>query len=222
MSVPRPLPFRMPLQGHFMTPPDSPALRFLASNRWPLAGWSATTFRWHPVGHAPPVLGLVFDNRAAAEDLFLRWVEEHGNADPLDELRVSVIEGDIPGQAPGYTLHLCPDPDGLRARATADGVALDETTPLAFAGRANRMHPIPGVPPMLPRFKEQYEKHGEYLLAPVTRRDDGQLWFDVELGIVKRKICFRTAAEVPDGDLDAPLVRPAVALAPTDRWPDPG
>jgi hypothetical protein len=204
--------------------PDSPAARFVASDRWPLAAWSATTFRCHPSGQAPPVLGLVFDNRPAAEDLFLRWIEEHGNADPLDELRVSVIEGDIPGQAPGYSIHLCPDPDGLRARATAEGVALDETTPFAFVGRANRMHPLPGVPPMLPCFKEQYQQHGEYLLAPVTRRDDGQLWVDVELGIVKRKISFRTVADLADDDIDAAIIRPApiIASRPTDRRFDPG
>ncbi len=65
------------------------------------------------------------------------------------------------------------------------------------------MHPVPGSPPLLPRFKEEFAKHQEYLLAPVTRRGDGQLWFDVELGIVKHKIHFRHVSEMIDNDVDS-------------------
>jgi len=49
---------------------------------------------------------------------------------------------------------------------------------------------------MLQQFKAEYEKHTEYLLAPVTRRPDGQLWFDIELGIVKRTIHFYNTDEI--------------------------
>jgi hypothetical protein len=79
--------------------------------------------------------------------------------------------------------------------------------------RLNRMHPSPGSQPMLPRFKEEFAKHGEYLLAPVTRRGDGQLWFDVELGIVKHKIHFRHVGEIANNDIDA-VVKPAELIRP--------
>ena len=36
-----------------------------------------------------------------------------------------------------------------------------------------------------------------FLLAPVTRREDGQMYFDVNLGIIKKKVEFRTTEEIP-------------------------
>lgn len=187
------------------------SMQFIADPRWARAHWSATTFRWHPRSQAPAVMGLVFDNALAGQDLFSGWVAEHGNADPLDEIRVAIIEGDIDGLRPGYTVHLSGDIEGIFARATTEGVVVPD--PLPWMSRVNRMHPVPGSPPMLARFKEEFTKHGEYLLAPVTRRVDSQLWFDVELGIVKRKVHFRHVSEIADNDVDsivklAELIRP--------------
>lgn len=175
---------------------------FVLAPSWAGAHWSATTFRWHPQSEAPPVMGLVFDDAAAGQGLFCDWAAEHGNADPLEELRVAIIEGDIEGLRPGYTVHLSGDIEGILARATAEGVIVPDAA-VPWGSRVNRMHPVPGSPPMLARFKEEFAKHREYLLAPVTRRSDGQLWFDVELGIVKHKIHFRHVREIADNDVDS-------------------
>jgi hypothetical protein len=157
-------------------------------------------------------MGLVFDDAAAGQDLFCNWAAEHGNTDPLEEIRVAIIEGDIEGLRLGYTVHLSGDIEGILARATAEGVVVPDAA-VPWGSRLNRMHPVPGLPPMLARFKEEFAKHGEYLLAPVTRRGDGQLWFDVELGIVKHKVHFRHVSEITDNDVDsvvklAELIRP--------------
>lgn len=188
------------------------ALWFVADDLWSNANWSATTFRWHPRSEAPPVMGLVFDDAVAGQDIFCGWAEGHGNADPLEELRIAIIEGDIEGLRPGYTVHLSGDAEGIQARATAEGVVAPNGK-LPWISRVNRMHPVPGSPPMLARFKEEFAKHREYLLAPVTRRGDGQLWFDVELGIVKHKVHFRQVSDISDNDVDsivklAELIRP--------------
>lgn len=149
-----------------------PAVELVNDPDWEDAGWCATTFRWHPTSEAPPVLGLVFADGEKGRAVFARWVRQYQNQDELDEIRVSVIEGEIPGQQPGYTIHICPDPEGVLVRATAEGIVAGE---LAFAGKFNRMHPLPESPPMLGRFKEEYARHKEFLLAPVTQRRDGQL-----------------------------------------------
>lgn len=191
---------------------------FTANPLWPEARWSATTYAFHPTGEAPPVMGLVFENTEAAEDIFMAAKERMNNHDRANEIRVSIIEGDIPGQEqrPGYSVHICPDPESLAAQATADGVVLDQTI-VPFLGQWNRHYPIPGTPQMLPKFKREFQKHGEYMLAPVVRREDGQLHIEPTLGIVKKTIEFRQLSEIlGPGDPDASaLVLPSLITPPT-------
>ncbi len=186
-----------------------PAAMWMLDPLWLFSGWSATTFRWHPRGEQPPVMGLVFDNAEAGKKLFRNWTERWDHTDELEEIRVAVIEGDLPGQDPGYSVHICPDPENSLVRATAEGVVLKDV-PVNLLGQVRRMHPISGAPPLLPRFKEEFQKHGEFLLAPVTRRADDQLWLDVECGIVKNVVYFRNAMEIGEGDIDAVVFRNAM------------
>ena len=44
---------------------------------------------------------------------------------------------------------------------------------------------------MLARFKEEFEKHKEFLLAPTIHRADGNLYMEPMLGIIKNVIFFR-------------------------------
>lgn len=177
-----------------------PVADFILNPLWHKAHWSATTFRWHPTGEAPPVMGLCFENATPAQSIFSQWLERYDNTDSLDELRISIIEGNIPGQRPGYSVHMSADLEGLLARATMDGVV--NPAYVLLPSRWNRMHPVTGSPPLLSNFEREYRKHGEFLLAPVTRRWDGQFWFDLEFGIVKRKLHLRNAAEISEGDVD--------------------
>jgi hypothetical protein len=189
--------------------------RFSTDILWNDARWSSTTFRWHPQSAAPPIMGIVFDNAEKGRELFAQLAEAIGNEDAKEELRISIIEGDVPGQRAGYTVHIGPDPDALRALGTFEDVIVDQTTLMLF-GQLNRMYPIPGQPNLLARFKQEYARHKEYLLAPVTRRDDGQLWVDVELGVVKRSIHFRELKDIRDGDIDAAALVLPVLIAPRD------
>ncbi len=171
-----------------------PAVAWLTNPLWIEAQWSATTYRWYPNSDVPPIMGLVFDRADAAHRLFQSWIEKHGHADELDELRVTIIEGDIPGERPGYAVHISADPENSLIRATAEGIVLDEL-PLSLFGQLRCMYPIPGVEPLLPQFKAGYARHHEFLLAPVTRRDDGNQYVDVECGIVKTTVHFQSVEE---------------------------
>ena len=193
-----------------------PVAAFTTSPLWQEARWTATTFRWHPTSAAPPVMGLVFENAEPGLDLFRQLEKAYNHTDRFEEMRVSVIEGSPAGQRAGYTVHICPDPDALAMHATGDGLVIDPTlTP--FLGRWNRMYPVPGQPALLPRFKEEVRRHGEYLLAPVTRRADGQLWFSSELGFIKHTIDFREVADIGEGDIDAGAVLMPVLMPPRDE-----
>ena len=163
---------------------------FAVDNRWKSAEWVATTYRWHPTGDAPPILGLVFADWQKGVELFAIWTDECGNTDESDAIRVSIIEGEIEGQLPGYSVHIAaegkPDP-----------------------GQVQRMHPTPETEGWLGQFKAQQLKHGEFLLCPCEQRDDGRLWFKPEAGIVKRTCHFRDASEITgENDPDYAVLTP--------------
>jgi len=188
--------------------------KFLTNPTWDSAEWVATTFRWHPTGDAPPIMGIVFEMGNEGKAVFETWTKEYGNQDPTSELRISIVEGSPEGQRYGYSVHICPDPETILARATMDGVVVDLSKMVRF-GRVNRMYPIPGQPNLLKRFQREFAKHKEYLLAPVTKRDDGQLWVDVELGIVKKTVHFRDLKDITESDIDAAaLALPALITPP--------
>src|SRR5687767_2257333 len=80
------------------------------------------TARWRGVAYVgaepptPPLLLLVFENREAASAIFRGWHQLVGGAvDKQELIRLSIIEGDIAGQGPGYTVHITPSTEQLTA-----------------------------------------------------------------------------------------------------------
>lgn len=194
-----------------------PAAAFTTHPLWAEARWSATTFQWHPKSEAPPIMGLVFDNAEAGKGIFREAERQMNHTDRFEEIRVSIIEGPVPGQEhrPGYSVNICADPEALAAHATAEDFVVDPRI-VPFMGQWNRHYPVPGMPALLPRFKREFQKHREFLLAPVVRKADGQLWVEPKLGIIKNVIHFRylseiTAADDPDAGA---LVLPQLITPP--------
>lgn len=181
---------------------EMPVARFTTNPLWIKARWTATTFQWHPTSEAPPILGLVFENAEAGRQLFRELEAAYNHTDRFEEMRISIIEGASIGQRYGYTVHICPDPDALAMYATGKGIVLTPQTTLPFS-KWNRMYPVVGTTPLLPRFKEEFEKHAEFLLAPVTKRSDGRLYAEPLLGFIKNTITFRQLSEITPDDLDA-------------------
>jgi hypothetical protein len=182
-----------------------PAAMFATHPNWPLANWNATTYQWHPTSEVPPLIGLVFDNQSAGLEIFRDAMKTMNHMDPLDEIRISIIEGLVPGEEgrPGYSVHISPDPDAILGRATINDLVMD-TQLIPLLGQWNRHYPIPGTPSLLNRFKQEFDRHGEFMLAPVVRRSDGQSYMDYRLGIVKKRVDFRMLSEITDEtDLDA-------------------
>jgi hypothetical protein len=180
----------------------SPVAAFTTSELWSEAVWSSTTFQWHPTSEAPPIMGIVFDDAEKGKELFRAFAKSCNHSDRFEELRISIIEGSPEGQAFGYSVHLGPEMEMLQAMATAEDIEITNAT-MPFFGQVNRMYPIPGQPNLLKRFKQEYEKHKQFLFAPVTKRADGRFWCDHELGIEKSLITFRNLAEIQTDDMDA-------------------
>lgn len=53
-----------------------------------------------------PYFGFLFENREAAVKIFREWNERFGHRDLYEEIRIAVIEGDIPGKELGYTVQI--------------------------------------------------------------------------------------------------------------------
>ncbi len=194
-----------------------PAAAFTTHPLWAEAKWRASTFQFHPTYEAPPIMGLVFENAEAGLEIFREAKRQMNQEDRFEEIRISIIEGRVPGQEqrPGYSVHICPDPEALAAHATADDFVLDASV-VPFLGQWNRHYPILGNQPMLPIFKREYEKHGEFMLCPVVRRNDGKNWADNTLGIIKSLISFRNLSEIAaqDDPDAAALVLPQLITPP--------
>ncbi len=179
---------------------------FVIDPLWNLAVWKGTTFRWHSGGEQPPIMGIVFEKPTAAHDLFSKWIARFGNADPLEELRLSIIEGEIPGQQSGYTVHVTPEIEGADDYLKLSGTK-SNFLPVPLTSRVNRMYTRPDNSGPLIQFKHEFSRHKEFLFAPVTRRGHDQFWIDIEMGIVKRKIYFRNVADLRNEDIDIAATR---------------
>ncbi len=178
-----------------------PAAQFTTHPLWAEAKWSATTYQWHPTGDAPPVMGLVFDNVDAGLQIFRDAERQLNHEDRFEEIRIAIIEGQVDGQEhrPGYSVHVCADPDALCGHATMADLVVDPYI-VPFLGQWNRHYPVPGTPSLLPRFKAEFERHQEFLLAPTVIRADGQRYMVPELGIVKNILLFRDLSEITSSD----------------------
>lgn len=194
-----------------------PAAAFATHPLWAEARWSATTYKWHPASEAPPVMGLVFENVEAGLEIFREAKRQMNHEDRFEEIRVSIIEGAVPGQEqrPGYSVHICADPEALEAHATFDDFVVDPRI-VPFLGQWNRHYPVPGAPRLLPRFKEEFAKHNEFMLVPAVRGADGKLYLEPTLGIIKSVIFFRQLSDIvtPDDADAAALLLPQLITPP--------
>lgn len=80
----------------------------------------------------------------------------------LNELRISFIEGDIPGEDFGYTVHIGSNWESTILRRIEEGSTIEEEF-LMFISRFNRMNPPNSR--NLDLFKERYTLFGSYFLS---------------------------------------------------------
>lgn len=156
----------------------------------------------------PPVLGLAFQNEEAAREIFAKWHERYGSNDTYEELRISIIEGEIPGEEPGYTVHVNADPDAAIKRFRDAGYKFDDDI-LMLVGRVHRMNPQSDSN-NLELFKRAYAHFKTYFLTPGIITSD-KLGFKpiLELGIYKGKINLRNVTDIKEGDLDSVVFKTA-------------
>lgn len=171
---------------------------------WNKAKWKATFFMIDPKN--PPVLGLAFEEEMVARKIFETWHERYGENDEYEELRVSIIEGEIPGEETGYTVHIGSDPGAAINRLRDAGYEFNRDL-MMMISRLNRMTPrIDSI--NLDLFKRAYRTFKSYYLAPgVTSTDGSRVKPILELGIHKGKVHFRNVSEIGENDIDVVVLK---------------
>jgi len=153
----------------------------------------------------PPGLGFVFQDAGAGSSIFQRWRELLGERDVDELIRVSIVEGDIPGQSPGYSVHLCVDPQGVMERLErSDDVEVDLDM-RALSGHAARRMQTTNTE-TLQVFKDLYYEREQYSLVAVVRDASGFAPL-YETQVLKKQLLLRRADQITDPkDPDSPLL----------------
>jgi hypothetical protein len=168
---------------------------------WNKAVWRGAAFLLDPQNSQPPCLMLPFLHEEFCVKIFEDWENILGKEDKYEELRIAIIEGDIPGEEKGYSLHISSNWDGIIRRCDQEGLNLDETLILTVS-RMHRANPTDGFK-MYNLFKNQYLKHKKYTLMPCVideRMKRIKPLFDYT--IKKKELIFKNVSEIDQNDQD--------------------
>lgn len=146
-----------------------------------------------------PYLGLLFTDRESAIKIFEQWIDRLGHIDKYEEIRISVIEGDIPKQEHGYTIHITTNQENLISKCRELGKSEEEVL-FAIISRYRRM-PTEKGNRNIANFRDEFEKFLSYKIIPVIMsKTNLDPLFDYE--IEKTEILFRQVDEIAKGDID--------------------
>lgn len=147
---------------------------------------------------APPTLGLIFLNNEVGQQIFRKWIRKLGHDDEFHELRISIIEGGIPGMDDGYTVIVGSSMDGEIARAKKDGYDVNTDFYIGASSICRLPHPNSVN---LEAFKSAFLRHGRYYVVPMSS-DSEIMTPNLQLSIMKKKLIFRNVKDVPENDPD--------------------
>ena len=193
---------RTPLEAKVVK--TDPKAMFLTSvidvDLWNKASWHGTGFLGND--NIPPTLLIAYKNINYGIEIFKDWQKYFKEYDKNDEIRISIIEGDIPNELPGYSVHINSNFEFKYKQFEKACLAPDDFL-LMTIGRFNRMNPPNGKSPYLDVFKREYERFGSYFIAPAEYDEaTGKIVPYLKYKILKRVILFRNVEEITENDLD--------------------
>jgi len=178
---------------------------------WNQAEWHGVVYCYgnQNIYDVPPSLGIIFKNKNAAENIFNDWKEKYGNVDSDDEIRVSIIEGDVEGEEPGYFVHITYDYDKRIQKFKKNGVEFKPLEDIYLSiGRFHRMTPH-AESQNLALFKKAFNYFKRYTIFPciAQKEDCSDLQLAPRLSLEKKEIIFKTVDEIGENDIDAVVLR---------------
>lgn len=171
---------------------------------WNSAVWRGAGF---VLGYLPlPTLLLPFVNEKYAIKIFEDWIATVGKDDKNEDIRIALVEGDVPGEESGYYVVVGNNINEAVKRAEAGGSSIDELIILNVS-RIIRANPTDNFQ-SFNCFKEAYHKSGEYMLMPaVLNEGTGRIKPLIEYGIHKKQLVYRHISDITENDQDAILLQ---------------
>jgi tetratricopeptide (TPR) repeat protein len=161
---------------------------------WNRAQWNGSAFMYAPAPYdSIPFLGLTFEYREAAEEIFAGWHSRIGSDDGTEHLRIAILRGADNKDPNCYGVSIGPP---MHFGELKDGKLL------GFVSRNNRMYPASNE--HLEGFLDAYARAGAFLLVPfhLPGKRGQPIPIPVE-PIQMRELHVRPAWEVGDNDPDA-------------------
>lgn len=176
---------------------------FIDIEAWDKAIWRGAGFL---LGYMPlPTLLLPFVNEEYATKIFEDWISMIGRTDERENIRIALVEGDVPGESSGYYIVVGNNIDEAMNRAKISGVPMDDLMMLNVS-RIIRANPRDNFY-AFNLFKEAYNATGEYILMPaVVDEFTGQIKPLRDYGIRKKQLEYRNIADITENDQDAILL----------------
>ncbi len=159
--------------------------------------------RWKGVAYADmgparaPAMAFMFEDRDAAIRIFERWRSRFGERDVDEEIYLSIVR-QLPKQNPNHYLVVV-------ASRQPDLTAFRSGQELAVMTRSMTMEPNDSV--NIDRFLTAYHRCGTFIVMPAVLRASEPPELLFRLGIIKREISFKLAANVDDKDIEAIALR---------------
>lgn len=170
---------------------------------WNEANWKGVVFASSP--EVEPYMGLAFQNREMAINIFKEWRDRFGEKDIYDEIRIAIIEGEVEGEDYGYTVHVNTNTENMLSKCKENNLT-PESTLMMMIGRYNRMNPSRDSR-NLEQFKEDYKRFLSYKIFPVYINEKQQLEPLWDYAIEKTEVVFRNVNDITPDDFDAVCVK---------------
>lgn len=171
---------------------------------WNKAVWRGAGF---VLGYMPlPALLLPFVNEKYAIKIFEDWIKIIGRDDKKEDIRIALVEGDVPGETSGYYVVVGNNIDEAMKRAKKGGFSADETMILNVS-RIIRANPRDNFQ-SFNYFKDAYHQYGEYMLMPaVLNEKTREIKPLPQYGIHKKQLVYRHISDITENDQDAILLQ---------------
>ena len=170
---------------------------------WDKAKWKGAGFL---IGDLPlPTLMLPFTNESSARKIFQDWIKALGSVDKNDDIRIALVEGDVPHEPAGYFILIGTNLDEAIKRANKSGLKNDELM-IMNVQRFIRANPTDNFA-AYKTFRKIYESQGEYYLIPAIYDEKRGIMPIRELRIRKKALIYRNLVDIKEGDEDSVLLK---------------
>lgn len=190
---------------------------------WDKAQWRGTIFRFDPTYSFPPILGLIYTNREAGQEIFASWKQEYGkNIDQY--VSVSFVEppfsilthssGAYAANGEGYFVVVHPDAEFAFKRAEQSGMAPEET--ILFTIQRYRFIECPSNDWKRPEFKKHLAKWKKCYLAPcyltksISESNASNIEIDFDNMFEFQNIHFKEGTSIQQHDIESVIYTEAM------------